>query len=479
MLRGKHPLATAALLALATACGGDHRAPEAPPAEVPATRQVSATKGGGLRIPAEPQRDGDPDEGYRALVNENYIGCGIPVSIYQRVFGSWPAQYRLPGRTGRNAELPYFLTAYTSASGVEVVTANCLSCHAAFLRGDLVIGLGDSSLDFSINPSPPLELAGVLLGDADERAEWRLFADRVRAIAPYLMTETLGANPGDAIAAALFAHRDPKTLAWSDEPLMDLPALESAPLDVPPWWRMKHKHAMFYTAAGRGDHARIMMTASALCTDTVERAREIDAMFPDIRAYISSLEPPAWPFGVDAALAAEGQDVFETHCQRCHGSYGDDASYPNLVVALDEIGTDRTLADGAGQFAGPFVEWFNASFYGEIARLEPAPGYIAPPLDGVWATAPYLHNGSVPTIAALLDSKSRPPVWTRSFRSSDYDPDALGWTFQTVDAGDRAGTRAVRIIDTTRPGYSNAGHTFGDELTAAERAAVLEYVKTL
>ena len=72
-----------------------------------------------------------------------------------------------------------------------------------------------------------------------------------RSIAEHLAQA--GANPGDAIAAALFAHRDRKTLASSQEPLMALPHAAEVPVEVPPWWRMKKKHAMFYTAAGRGD----------------------------------------------------------------------------------------------------------------------------------------------------------------------------------------------------------------------------------
>lgn len=473
----------AATLVLLYACSsGDRPDTAAPAAPLPPGPSASpqpdtAAALPGDRIPAEPQRPGDPAAGYRALVTENYIGCGVPYSIYERIFGSWPERMRLPERTGRNAELPYFLTAYQNADGVEVVTANCLSCHAGFIDGKLIIGLGAASLDFSIDPSPPLRLAGLLLTGAD-KAEWRRFAERIAVISPYIRTHTLGANPGDAIAAVLFAHRDRDTLAWSDEALIELPAPREVPVDVPPWWHMKKKHAMFYTAAGRGDHARIMMTASALCTDSVARARQIDAYFPDIRAYIASLEPPAWPYGVDQALARRGDAVFRRLCRRCHGSYGDKPAYPNKVVALDKVGTDAALADGVGQFAGPFVDWFNGSFYGEIARLEPAAGYIAPPLDGIWASAPYLHNGAVPTLAALLDSSRRPTYWMRSHSSYDYDPQAVGWHTTAVQRGPDE-ERSVYVVDTTLPGYSNSGHTFADRLDAEERRALLEYLKTL
>ena len=112
------------------------------------------------------------------------------------------------------------------------------------------------------------------------------------------------------------------------------------------------------------------------------------------------------------------------------------------------------------------------------------PSYRARPLNGVWATAPYLHNGSVPTVHDLLDSKGRPKVFTRSFRTGidEYDTTKLGWKVQTLEQPADAAVPAYerrKIYDTMLPGRSNRGHTFGDDLTEAERMAVIEYLKTL
>jgi hypothetical protein len=152
-----------------------------------------------------------------------------------------------------------------------------------------------------------------------------------------------------------------------------------------------------------------------------------------------------------------------------------------MIVALEEVGTDPTLATGAAQFAGEFVSWYNNSFYGEISHLAPAVGYVAPPLDGIWATAPFLHNGSVPTLAALLDSSQRPRYFRRSFDTSDYSETAVGWNYLELDGGQDTVDRDIKheVYDTDLFGYGNGGHTFGDELSAEERAAVLEYLKTL
>jgi len=430
------------------------------------------------QIPAEPQRAGDPAKGYDYLINGGYITCGIPQSLYSRVFGPPAAADKLTGRTGENASLPYFYSAATSSEGIQVVSANCLTCHGSKINGKLVVGLGAAAGDFTSDPSTDVDAAGSLISDPTEKAEWQRFDDRMHAIAGYTQTKTIGVNPADNLTASLMAHRDPSTLAWSDTPLLDLPPDLVVPVDVPPWWRMSKKHAMFYTAAGRGDHARIEMAASLLCTDSVAEATAIDAAFVDVRAWIETLTPPAWPFAVDSALAAQGQTVFEASCASCHGSAG---AYPNFVIPTVEVGTDPALATGASQYAARFVQWFAASFWGGVSQLDPQPGYIAPPLDGIWATAPFFHNGSVPTIEGVLDSSKRPRYWTRTFVSTDYDQAAVGWKFTAVDHGQAQEPTATRskLYDTTQPGYGNGGHLFGDSLSDADRSAVIEYLKTL
>lgn len=428
-------------------------------------------------VPPYPQREGDPEAGYLALLDNGYVGCGIPWTAYRQAFGATaPEALRLPNRNQLNAALPYNQTAFTTSSSVTVVTANCLTCHASVFEGQVVIGLGNANGDFTQDQSQAAELAGLLLSDPDERREWRKWADRIVAASPYIRTRTVGANPADNLAAILFAHRDPVTLAWSPTPLIEPPPREPLPVDVPPWWRMKKKNAMFYVAAGRGDHARIMMTASVLCVDSVAEARQIDAYFPDVRAYIASLEAPAFPDPVDTNLVAEGATLFEAHCSRCHGTPSD---YPNLVVDVAEVGTDAALALGSsGQYAAQFRDWFARSFYGELSELQVPAGYIAPPLDGVWLTAPYLHNGSVPDLWTLLSSSERPRAWQKT---NTYDRQRLGWRWQAArtHAEESDANRRRQIYDTTHLGYGNGGHTFGDFMTEAQRWAVIEYLKTL
>lgn len=444
-----------------------------------------ATKSPLGQVPAAEQRAGDPQAGYEALIHKPYITCGVPYSAYRKSAPPPEPRTLLPERTGRAAELPYSRNFHVTEEGVELVTGSCLSCHAAFFDKRLIIGLGNETMDFTNDPAFAIESLGTYVQDEAEVAEWRKWADIMETVAPYMITDTVGVNPAINLTLALMAHRDPQTLAWSKEPLLEPPPKKPLPVSVPPWWNMDKKNALFYNTEGRGDHARAMMLGAILCADSVEQVEKIDAYAPDIRAYLASIEAPDYPFEIDRALAERGSGLFEQTCSSCHGTYGENWTYPNRVIGIDQIGTDPLLVQAAaeGQI-DRFILWFNRSFYGELAQAAPAPGYIAPPLDGVWATAPYLHNGSVPTVEALLNSPKRPTYWTRSFSTAaeDYDQQALGWKYTELPYGKegaRDSSERKKIYDTTLPGYANRGHTFGDHLTEDERKAVLEYLKTL
>ena len=129
---------------------------------------------------------------------------------------------------------------------------------------------------------------------------------------------------------------------------------------------------------------------------------------------------------------------------------------------------------GAGVGAG----WQAFPLHGELKS------YRAPPLDGVWATAPYFHNSSAPTVYHVLNSKARPKVYTRTYGTSraDYDEVKLGHKISVLTAppsSQLSGFELRKIYDTSRPGLANTGHTYGDDLTDAERFEVIEYLKTL
>ncbi len=467
----------------------------------------------GVHLAAEEQSTGDPERGRQALLEEGWMTCGVPFRLWgfealrESIAGGYGNSPDLPpidGRSGNNADLPYFFTAFTASDGAEVFNANCLMCHGGMFDGELVIGLGNANADFTQgvgNPGfagtlPPEVFDSIGLDDA-ELAQLLKLVDRGAIVAPATTMRTVGMNPAEILAVELMVHHDRQTLAWSDEPLTDVvlrdrdgAMLEDAIVtsDPPPWWRVHKKNALFYNGMARGDHRGTMMLATSVCVDNLEDAERVDEWFRDIQAFIRSLRAPKYQRGIDRDRAAIGGDLFLQNCAGCHGTYSDDEdaeTYPNLLIPLDVIGTDPVVAELGVVHAPELVDWYNASFYGAITRMvpdDPFPGYMPPPLDGIWATAPFLHNGSVPTIELVLNSTARPRYWKRvDLDTTNYDEEALGWPFVELSYGqDEADDEERRFIyDTTYWSQSNRGHTFGDHLNDEGRRAVLEYLKTL
>jgi hypothetical protein len=97
--------------------------------------------------------------------------------------------------------------------------------------------------------------------------------------------------------------------------------------------------------------------------------------------------------------------------------------------------------------------------------------YGARPLHGIWAAAPYLHNGSVPTLHdLLLPPDQRPKTFPLGGR--DYDPVKLGFATGATCAQQDC------MVDTSRTGDGNGGHPFGTDLAEPDRMALLEFLKT-
>lgn len=464
------------------------------------------------QLPAEPQVDGDAALGRDLLLGGDYMTCGVPYKVWQAVpdviaggFGGAGAAPRIDDRPGKNAAMPYFLNVFTAPDdGAEVVNGNCLMCHGGVAEGQLTIGLGNATADFTrgagggVAGVPLTDALLDLLGlDAAERGQLRKIGARGAALGPLTHMRTIGMNPAELFAVILMVHHDRETLAWSDTPYTPLTAYDGAggtiadprlTSDPPPWWRVHKKHALFYNGMARGDHRGTMALATSVCVDDVARARTVDEQFRHIQAFVRSVRAPAWSRAVDDALAARGRTVFERDCAACHGTYAareEDDTYPNLLVPLDVIGTDPAVANAGVVQSPQLVEWYNGSFYGSVTRMEPNdpfPGYMPPPLDGIWATAPYLHNGSVPTVELVLNSRARPRRWRRvDLDSRHLDETALGWPWTEVGTPQDDLPEAERpfVYDTTHWSQSNAGHPFGDHLTDAERRAVIEYLKTL
>jgi len=241
--------------------------------------------------------------------------------------------------------------------------------------------------------------------------------------------------------------------------------------------------------------------------------RDLEAL----EALLRKLQPPAWPAmlpPIDTAKAAAGSATFAQACASCHGVKpgGANGLVPVALVPLDQVGTDPRAARNfmtrpaetgmlegrpIGVFAGaPFGPRAGAAtIVGHVStavavqlprdRLQAGMGayrqaitadpgrldaYKAVPLAGVWAGAPYLHNGSVASLQELLTPPdARAARFTVGGR--DLDPVVVGYPADTAVPG--------YVLDTSLPGNSNAGHDYGTALTEAEKACLIEYLKTL
>lgn len=430
-------------------------------------------------LDASPQRVGDPSKGKKYLLNGDYVDSGIPLEVFNSTLGQLSEKKNLLNREGINADLSFEYTAVTNDEGIVMVSPNCFQCHAGYVDGEFILGLGNTFADFTMDQSqlsPLLDLfvTNTYGNPSPTWSAFQPFSTAVKATGPYLVTKTVGSNPADKLALILAAHRDQNDLSWIENPTFSIPQ-ELYPVDVPPWWVLKKKNTMFSTAIGRGDFARLMMASSLLTLQDSSRARVVDNNFVDVKEYINTLTAPAYTRDIDQNKADLGKEIFANTCQKCHGNYDTD-TYPNLLVDHSLIQTDEKLAKSNVEYSF-FLDWYNGSWFAKgdsKANLVAGNGYIAPPLDGIWASAPYFHNGSVPTLWEVLNSDLRPEMWEKVDDFDNYDHVKMGLKYAVKSEKDNNLT-----YDTTLDGHGNKGHYFADFLSESDKLLLLEYLKTL
>ena len=378
---------------------------------------------------------------------------------FREHYGLHPAPYA-------NGGVPMGLRPAASLLVKSALGYDCMLCHAGSIAGTSYIGLGNSALDLQA----VFEDFGKASGSVSRT--------------PFPFSNVRGTSEAGAAAVFLLSYRNPDLSLRLTR--LDLGLHFDMCEDTPAWWLLKKKKTMYHTGTTSARSVRALMQFMLSPANSAATIMNEESTFRDIQAFLLSLEPPKYPFPIDHALAAQGQKIFTKTCARCHGTYGADWTYPNKIVPIEIIGTDRKRLDG---LSPKLAAYYNKSWFaletgiGHYAVSDTV-GYQAPPLDGVWATAPYLHNGSVPTLYDMLNSKTRPKLFTRSFTTGagDYDQIKVGWKITELGKAAPPGATPYerrRIYDTTQPGRGNGGHTFGDKLTESERRAVIEYLKTL
>lgn len=338
----------------------------------------------------------------------------------------------------------------------SMVRVDCLVCHAGEVAGQTVVGAGNNRVDLE------------------------LFVDDLKSLAvafgftppnpPRLRTGAKGVADiiGMTLQLGLRTMQPPFPVNT-----------EIGYQDAPAWWTLADKTRVYTDGSGpQAAHRTMMATQLAFGTTQAELER-LEPEYIALREYLLTVKAPAWPFTSPATDAvARGRALFRQQCTICHRDDRCERQESN-IVARETVGTDpeRSVKYGTNE-----VALINNTWFGANDSHRASGGYTAPSLRGVWASAPYFHNGSVPTVEAVLDSTKRPKFFrVLGTARADYDEQSVGLKVEVLTAAPANPARGDRaaVYDTTKAGLGNQGHQFGDALTPAQRSDVLAYLKTL
>ena len=434
----------------------------------------------------EPSGDVNTVRGYELIVSTPLITSDFTQDIFDQLWLSWPEPSHSKARNAtiqerrRMAFRRYGLTTRPdddSGKPLQFVvdtdgnwTMNCFACHGGSVFG-------------TVTPGAPNNQIGLqTLAEEVRTTKFRL-AQPLSKLDIGSLLVPLGSTHGTTNAVVfglgLARFRDSQlnvTYPQSRE------LFTHHDMDAPPWWNF-HKRPYLYIDGFAEKGHRGLMQFALIPENGPQFFHEHEDHFRDVFSYISSLRPPRYGGPLNRRLARHGGEVFREHCAECHGSYGAESHYPNRRIAIEDIGTDpvRLAALSVESRRGYAQSWFAKSrATGQEKTVVDPDGYVAPPLDGIWASPPYFHNGSVPTLWHVLNPEERPAVWRRA--SDSMDGEKVGFKIETMENVPPAEPdAAVRrsYFDTRRRGKSNGGHNYPSKLSESEKQAVLEYLKTL
>ncbi|QSQ28102.1 hypothetical protein JY651_14010 [Pyxidicoccus parkwayensis] len=406
--------------------------------------------------------------------------------------------YPLPGQNpnwtnGGSGQLPQMLTQLRNPDGSWSgrIGVTCHACHSGAV-GTPADGPG----------------LGVVLGGGSSLADLDLFLSDLlplgypASLATFAnLNRTRGTNNASDINLA-FLFPD-ETLLSAGEVIGLINSGSTAGMDTPAWWNMGHRPVKFVDGVFPMDAPRVDMVFytpffglfGGVGGPVSEAGQDwMRTNGPPLNTWVESLKAPRYPLAINQTLAEQGAVLFHTldmwgpgrnnpvqrpqgngSCASCHGAYApryvNDPAFlatpalegmASYIVPLSIIGTDPVRVNTnnlAVQTAGAknFFGYPQTAGTAQDCGPQNQPhirgnrelGYLAPPLYGVWATAPYLHNGSVPNVWEVLKPSDRKPIWRRvstpprwdqplTIMGFDtnlqraYDSTKLGWKYDTI-----------------------------------------------
>ena len=406
--------------------------------------------------------------------------------------------------SGKEKDLPIGISR-RQRSGIDLVWFNCAVCHTGVfehpnsgeqiivpgmpsnqldLHGfiDLVLGLAD---DPALAPDNVLQAIKEAGGDLDwlDRLAWRFIVMsevREQLIARAAALEELLENT-PAWGRGRVDTFNPYKLVQLGHPYHTLAADElMGAADFPSIFMQGPREGMQLHWDGNNDSLQERNLSAALGAGVTPETVDI-ASITRVANWLLDLQPLPYPGAYDTAAAESGCEIYKKQCADCHGYRGTDGyvfegARLGKVEPLNQVGTSPgRLNSYTKQFSEEQRSFFAGTPY-QFRHFRKTDGYANAPLDGLWLRAPYLHNGSVPTLAALLTPPSQRPV---TFLRGGSKLDEQNGGFITNSCTQESDIPSnLTCYDTKIPGNSNSGHTWGTKLSQSEKQQLIACLLT-
>ena len=434
----------------------------------------------------------------------------------------------LPPLSNQEQELPMGATLISTENG-EALTFGCAACHASDLFGVKVLGLTNrfprANEFFREGQLVAPYINSFLFKDLLKTTEGeRLMMVNAKRATSWVGTKkptVLGLDTSLAQVALSLSKRaqDPyatRTIETAQNPRPNKLSKMVADSKPAVWWNVKYKNRWLSDGSivsGNPVHTNFLWNEIGRGTDLVKLEAWMQNNNPQIEALTAAVfatKAPRFekffgPEAVDTAKAIRGQKHFIQSCQKCHGAYekgwdqinAAEMSKTELIqnvkvtyhkkTPVIDVGTDPGRYLGMKEFAADLNQLQISKNLATI--VEPQKGYVPPPLEGIWARWPYMHNNSIPNLCALLTpSAQRPKSYVArkaQDKEKDFDQNCVGYPVTAVSESDKQ-ERGEFIYDTGREGLSNSGHDEkifikdGKEIYSQdEKEELIEFLKTL
>lgn len=228
-------------------------------------------------------------------------------------------------------------------------------------------------------------------------------------------------------------------------------------------------------------------TFSATATPLENVEKVLPVVRNVMKGFIAQSKTAKFPGEIDFEKADRGYQVFQTNCQGCHGTYEGTVrnlkltSFPNRFVRQDRWETDRRRWEKVSYKIAAYADRTVIGKYVDAGAQQG--GYFAPMLTNLWLSAPYLHNGSVPTLWHLMHPEDRPSKFRIGGQSLDFAKMGLRGSVQSngvYEDSTRREWATSMVYDTSEPGRYNGGHEMPfAKLSESEKSNLLEFLKLL